>query len=623
MRWLRFSASQPAWLPGSRRPRARAAPEYQIVPAAKAGELTPSNGWPPMESYASWTRSLGGPTSNRFSTLSQINRSTLARLKVAWIYHSGDTPGNVQCNPIIVDGVMFAPTSGKNLVALDGASGRELWRYRPVPEPGNRLQDHPARRGLLFWPGDAGASPRLIFTCGDWLYALDPKTGAPILSFGQDGRAALPAGGTVVGAVWKHVLVAPGFICDVFGYDVVTGKMIWRFHTMPEPGEYGAESWRGRESYGANCWGGMALDESRGIAYVSTGSPKPNYLGNRHLGDNLFANCLIALKAATGERLWHFQEIRHDIWDLDIPAPPNLVTVMHGGRKVDAVAQVTKIGNTLPLDRVTGRPLFPFRLRRAPESALPGEKTAPYQPDMELPERFVRHQFAFSPNDITDRTPSARAFVEQAVSKANLGWFAPFAVAKPTIFYGMLGGAEWTGAAFDPATGRLYVSANELPWSVTIALDNDAPPSKPPTAGEAVYQQLCAGCHGAELRGVGMAPPLRGLRHRMNDAGILALWRTGRGLMPPMPVADGQKKPLLDFLLARDRPPLAIDPKAPVHYIFGNYHNLVDDEQYPGIKPPWGTLNCLDLNTGKNGLAGSPWGVSEIGQGRRAENRHA
>ncbi len=574
-------------------------PEYRTIPAARPSELTPANGWPSPASYGSWTRSLGGPTSNRFSALTQINPRTVGRLKVAWIYHSGDAPGNVQCNPIILDGVIFAPTSGKNLVALEGATGRELWRYRPVPEPGDRLEDRPARRGLLYWPGEPGAAPRLIFACGDWVYALDPKTGTPISSFGEGGHAALPAGGTAAGAVWKHVFVVPGYLRDVFGYDVVTGRMLWRFHTMPEAGEFGAETWEGRETYGANCWGGMALDESRGIAYVATGSAKPNYLGNRHLGDNLFANCLIALNAATGERIWHFQEIRHDIWDLDIPAPPNLVTVLHDGRKVDAVAQVTKIGNTLLLDRVTGQPLFPFRLRRAPAATLPGERTAPYQPDLELPEPFVRHQFTFSREDITDRTPAAHAFVEQAVAHANYGWFTPFSVARPTIYYGMLGGAEWTGAAFDPATGRLYVSANELPWSVTIARDDDAPPLKPPTPGEAVYQQLCAGCHGPELRGVGVAPPLRGLRHRMNDAEILALWKTGRGLMPPIPVAEGQKRPLLDFLLARDRPPAAVDPAAPVHYIFANYHNLVDDQQYPGIKPPWGTLNCLDLNTGR------------------------
>ncbi len=572
------------------------APLYQTIPAAPTAELTPANGWPANDSYRTWTRSLGGPTSNRFSSLSQINRQTVSRLKLAWTYHSGDGAANLQCNPIIVDGVMFAPTAGRQVVALNAATGKELWRFKP--EQGDRLQDPPARRGLLYWPGEAAAGPRIVFTDADWIYALDPQTGKPIASFGEQGRTPLPMSGTVAGAVYRHVLVVPGFLGDVFGYDIVTGRLLWRFHTMPQPGEFGAETWA-RLDLGSNCWGGMALDESRGIAYISTGSPKPNYLGARHLGDNLFANCVIALNALTGERIWHFQEIRHDIWDLDIPAPPNLVTVMHDGHKVDAVAQVTKIGNTLLLDRVTGKPLFPFRLRRAPAATIAGEVTAAYQPDVELPERFVRHQFTLSPDDITDRTPEAHAYVAQMVARANLGWFAPFEVAKPTGYYGMLGGGEWTGAAFDPGTGRLYVSSNELPWMVTIIRDDDPPPLKPATAGERAYQQLCAVCHGPELRGVGVAPPLRGLRHRMDAEQILALWRTGRGLMPAMPVPDEQKRPLLDFLLALDRPRPPVDPAAPPRYAFGNYHPLIDQDLYPGIKPPWGTLTCLDLNSGR------------------------
>jgi quinoprotein glucose dehydrogenase len=573
-------------------------PEYRFIPAAKTAELTAADGWPSPASQRTWTRSLGGPSSNQFSDLRQIDRSNVRSLRVAWIYHSRDGQANIQANPIEVDGTLYAPTAGNYIVALDAATGRELWRYKPLQEK-RGLQDFAARRGLLYWKGGPSASPRLIFGAGNCIFALDPKTGRPIADFGENGRTPIAQGTTAVGAVWKHVLIVPGFLGDVFAYDVVTGRPLWRFQTIAQPGQFGGETWKNRQ-IGANCWGGMALDESRGIAFVSTGSPKPNFNGTGHLGDNLFANCVIALDAASGRRIWDFQEIRHDIWDLDIPAPPVLVTVTHDGRKVDAVAQVTKIGNTLLLDRLTGKPLFPFRLRRAPPSPLPGEVTAEYQPDLQLPQPFVLHQFTFADSDVTDRTPAAHAFVEQEIARANRGWFQAFAVARPTVYFGIHGGAEWTGSAFDPATGRLYVTANELPWSITVFRDDDPPPAVPPTLGEQVYLKDCAACHGPRLEGTGMVPPLRGLRHRMTDEQVLALWKTGRGSMPPAPpMTSEERKALLDFLMVRDRPAPPPDPTKPPKYSFSGYHRLLDDEDYPGCKPPWGTLNCLDLNTGK------------------------
>jgi quinoprotein glucose dehydrogenase len=574
-------------------------PEYQTIPAAKPDELTPANGWPALESYRSWTRSLGGPTSNRYSALDQINRRNVGQLRVAWTYRSGDGPGNVQCNPIVVGDVLFAPTAGKKIVALNATTGAELWRFIPESKT-NALQDIPARRGLTYWPGNARAPARILFACGTWIYALDPVTGALIKSFGDDGRAVIPTAGTVGGIVWKDIFIIPGYFGDVFGYDVATGRERWRFHTLAQPGEFGGDTWEGRE-VGANCWGGMALDESRGIAYVSTGSPKPNFVGTAHRGENLFSNCVIALNAATGERLWHFQEVRHDIWDFDLPAPPNLVTVLREGRRVDAVAQVTKIGNTLLLDRVTGKPLFPFRLRRAPESVLPGEKTARYQPDVQWPEPFIQHVFTFKPEDITTRTPAAREYISGLVAQARIGqWFAPPEPAKPAIYYGDNGGANWPGASYDPTTGYLYITANELPWIISIARSDDAPPLKPATAGEKQYQQWCAACHGATRGGVGVAPPLRGLRHHLNDEQIIALMKTGRGAMPASPpMTDLQQKQLLDFLLVRDRPQPPPAPGVPPQYSHSASKRLLDAEGYPGIKPPWGTLNCLDLNTGK------------------------
>lgn len=575
--------------------------EYIEIPAAKTSELTPANGWPKPECMTTWQRSHGDATSSRFSALAQINRANVKRLEVAWTYHSKDGAGNLQCNPIIVDDVMFAPTAGHFIVALNAATGAELWRFKPeLRKGGMRLEDFPARRGLVYWPGNPQAAERIFFTAGNWVYAIAPKTGKLIEAFGEHGRALVPTGGTAAGCIYQRVLVLPGFNRDVFGYDVVTGKLLWTFHTIPQDSEFGSDTWSRAED-GANCWGGMALDEQRGIAYVSTGSPKPNFVGTRHHGDNLFSDCLIAIDALTGRRLWHFQEIRHDIWDTDIPAPPNLVSIERDGKRVDVVAQVTKLGNTLLLDRVTGQPIFPFRLRRAPVSKLPGEWTAPYQPAPVLPEPFARQQF--SSNDVTTRTEDAQEYVGKRVASANFGWFATFEEARPTVLYNVHGGAEWTGAAVDPTTGCLYVSANEIPWIVTVFRDDDEPPRDPknPTLGERIYQQNCSACHGPDRVGVGVAPPLRGLRHRLSDADVLALWKTGRNLMPPAPeMTTEEQKALLDFLFLRDCPqPVRSAKPARPAYTHNGYPKLLDPEGYPGNKPPWGTLNCLDLNTGR------------------------
>lgn len=575
-------------------PLAADAPATIVIPAAQPEELTRANGWPSAESFREWNRSLGGPTSNRFSGLTQIDKTNVAKLEVAWTYQSGDGKANVQCNPIIVDGVMYAPTAGWNIVALDAATGKELWRFTPE-KMGKRLEDQPARRGLLYWSGDGQAPARVIFGAGNWIYALDPKTGQPIEGFGQKGRTEIPTGATTVGAVHRQMLVVAGYLGDVFGYDVRTGEKRWTFNTRPQPGEYGHETWSQVEQ-GANCWGGIALDESRGIAYIGLGSPKPNFFGMGHLGDNLFSNCVLALDAQNGKRLWHFQELRHDIWDWDIPAPPNLVTVERHGIKVDAVAQVTKMGNTLLLDRVTGQPLFDFELSRVATKALPGDIAAPYQPTPKFPQAFSRQAYTLAdqPGD-----EAAKAAVALVVGRSNLGPFPHIEEAKPTLMFNIHGGAEWTGASADPL-GRLYVTSNEIPWFITCYRDDDPAPAKPPTAGEQVYMTICFACHGPDRKGIGHAPPLRGVRHRLKDDEIRQMLREGRGSMPPMPqLTEEQIAPLLDFLQCRDRPIPPVDSKAPVKWTFGGWNRLVDGNGYPGTKPPWGTLNCVDLNTGQ------------------------
>ena len=432
------------------------APEYRTIPAIPPAERTPASDWPRAEDLVNWHRSHGDAGSTRFSALGQINRDNVAELEVAWTYRSGDGAGNIQCNPVVYRDLVILPTPGHRVVGLDATTGEERWSFVPG--------DRPAHRGLMVFPGDDEVSPRLLFTAGPALFALDPLTGAPVVDFGEGGRASLPDRSSAGVAVFEHTVVVPGFARDVFGVDLVTGALRWAFHTIPRPGEFGYDTWEGQVT-GANCWGGFCLDPVRGIAFVATGSPKPNFDGTGHRGENLFANCVVAIDVRNGERVWHFQEIRHDIWDLDLPASPNLVTLERDGQRFDAVACVTKIGNTLLLDRTTGRPIFPFRMRRAPASTVPGEAAAEWQPAVERPVPFARQEFTV--DDVTDRTPEARQAVLERVMRSRTGWFQPPVVSQSVVFYGLHGGAEWTGASVTP-NGKLYVSSNELPWIITL-----------------------------------------------------------------------------------------------------------------------------------------------------------
>ena len=575
-------------------------PLYQIIPAATPQELTPANGFPRRDTYRSWHRSHGDNGGTRYSALDQINRGNVTNLEVGWIYHSRDGSNNIQCNPIIADGLLFAPTPGKHIVGVDAASGQERWRFRP--------DGRPAFRGLIWWPGQGSATERLMFCAGPFLYALNPQTGRPIIGFGQSGKVLLPGrvqgdfgAATAAPAIFERVIVVAGFEKDVWGFDCVTGEHLWTFHTVPQAGEFGAETWDRQEPYAANAWAGMSMDEVRGIAYIVTGSAKPNFTGVWHRGDNLFANCVIAIDARTGKRLWHFQEIRHDIWDLDITSPPNLATITHDGRRIDVVTACTKIGNTLLLDRVSGKPIFPFRLRRAPTSDVPGELTAPYQPDPELPERFSKLEF--TADDLFRRTEESADYVQTQFKSATTGWFRPCSEGRANLYLGIDGGAEWTGACVDPETGHLYVTANHVGWVISLFCDGDPPHDyrAPKTHGQIVFESVCAQCHGTNKMGIGTAPPLRGLRFRHDEAYITNQVRLGKNAMPAnKDLSDADLKAVADYLLWRDRPvpPMPEHPERPTYSTTG-YPKFYDQQGYPANKPPWGTLNCLDLNTGK------------------------
>ena len=564
-------------------------PLYKIIAPAKPEEMTPAAKWPKRQDFLEWSRSHGDASSSRYSLLDQINLGNVIGLEVAWVYRSGDGKGNIQANPIVVGGMLITPTPGKRVVGLDAATGKERWSFR-TPKG-----EQPAFRGMVYWEGSDKHEGRILFTAGKTLYALRPTDGKVLFA-----RQAIEV--RAAGAIYKNVLVLAGFQKDAFGFDVRTGEKLWTFHTIPEKGEFGHETWDKPEN-GANCWGGMSLDAGRGIAFVSTGSPKPNFIGNTHRGRNLFANSVIAINALTGKRLWHFQEIRHDIWDLDIPCAPNLVTVTRNDRKIDAVAQVTKMGNTLLLDRTSGKPLFPFRLKRAPTSPTPGEVTWPYQPAPELPEPFIRQVFTLE--DIPDHSLEARAHVLKKIDGVRFGFYQTHGPGMPIVMLpGTHGGAEWTGACFDPESELLYVSATELPSIVNITRNYNSTVNEaqlPSTPGRKVYETFCITCHGPNRQGVGVAPSIVGLSSRLKDQDVRDLIPKGRGSMPPLPVLDKkQTDDLVEYLFDRDRtyPKPQKRPQRP-SYAFGGFPKLYDHEGYPGIKPPWGILAAIDLNSGR------------------------
>ncbi|MGQ0734761.1 MAG: pyrroloquinoline quinone-dependent dehydrogenase [Acidobacteriota bacterium] len=549
----------------------------------------------------------GGVDNIRYSTLSQIDRSNVAQLQVAWTFDSHDAfPGSeMQSQPVIVDGALFATTPTMKVVSLDARTGKQLWSFDPSGGAGVRTRIR--HRGVTVH------QDRVLVTFRNVLWALDRRTGRPIESFGDGGRIDLREGlgkpvdrvtvsASTPGAIFEDLLILgssvpetlPGTPGHIRAFDVVTGRQRWIFHTIPQPGEFGYESWPKDAhviSGGANAWAGVTIDSKAGIVFAATGSASFDFYGASRHGDNLFANCVLAIDARTGKRLWHFQAIRHDIWDWDFPASPSLVTVTRNGRPVDAVAQVTKHGYVFVLDRRTGEPLFPVEYRRAMESDVDGEKTAATQPHPLRPPPFARQRF--SEDIITRRTPEAHAAVLAEVRKRRSGrLFTPPSLDGTIIFPGVDGGAEWGGAAFDRETALLYVNSNEMPWAIQLIPNSDT----------AVYSTNCASCHQDDRRGSPVAPSLVGIGDRLTRAEIARVIREGTGRMPGFPDMGGRNiEDVVDFVLTgKDKasdPAVTKDPNW-LKYRINGYTLLRDPDGYPPITPPWGTLNAIDLNAG-------------------------
>jgi len=430
--------------------------------------------------------------------LKQINRTNVARLVRAWTYHTGELNlgtarfeggrlPSFECTPLVVDGVLYLSTPSSRVIALESETGKEIWKFDPHSGKSGK-RPFWAHRGVAYWEGisDRKRVERriLLGTSDGKLMSLDATNGKPVVSFGRKGEVNLREGVadqwpsmiysmTSPPAIYKDLVIcgaqvpefpARGPSGDIRAFDVRTGKLIWRFHTVPRPGETGHETWEGdswRERTGVNVWSIMSVDVERGIVFLPIGSPAHDFYGGDRKGQNLFGNSLVALNAATGKLLWYYQMVHHDLWDYDLPAQPCLLTVRKDGRELPAVGQVTKMGFIFVLDRLTGNPLFPVEERAVPQSKIPGEATWPTQPFPLRPPPLSRQQ-PVAREEISKVTPESNQYCTELFDTVvNGGIYTPLGFGLTTFFPGTLGGATWSGASFDPRTGYLYVNANE------------------------------------------------------------------------------------------------------------------------------------------------------------------
>lgn len=646
----------------------------------------------------SWP-AYGGADGDHYSRLSQINRANVHRLRQAWVFDTGEK-GNIETNPIVIGHTLYATTPSQKVIALDAATGKLKWKFD------SGVASNQPNRGVAYWTD--GKDERILAGVMNYLYCLNAKTGKPIPSFGESGRIDLRKGLrepreqqsialTTPGSIYKDLIIVggrnpethPAPPGDIRAFDVHTGALRWVFHTIPRPGEPGSETWppdAWKTAGAANNWTGMTVDTKRGIVYAPTGSAVMDFYGGDRIGDDLYADTILALDAATGKLLWHFQGVHHDIWDRDFPAAPALYTVEKDGQSVPALAQITKQSYVYLFNRVTGEPLFPIEEHPFPASTVPGEKTSPTQPVPVIPAPFGRQQL--TADMLTNRTSEAHAWAVNEFSKLRSnGQFYPFAIGQQTvIFPGFDGGGEWNGPALDPISGTLFVGSTEMAWlgglepvtsggspgeqiyrkqcaichganragspptfpslvdvekrvgteKVTDNIHNgtgrmpsfpnlddaqiaalldylrapiaastteiSAPPAARPEAtddaGAQVYAVRCADCHGDHLQGSRRHfPMLIGVAARLTEAQVRALIHDGKGKMPAMDdIPDADVASLLRFLgIGAATSATSAVPD----YTFTGYRKFLDPDGYPAIAPPWGTLNAIDLKTGK------------------------
>lgn len=619
----------------------------KIFPAAAFGILLVvafTNSDLILKTGEDWPVYGGNKAGNRYSPLDQINIGNVTNLKVAWMYNAAeqlnpDLPNQsvkaIQCQPIVVNGILYGTTPELKLFALNAATGQEIWKFIPA-RADERFN---SSRGVMYW--ENGTDKRIFYTVGSSLYAINIVSGKVVPSFGNNGRVDLHNGlsggldtdvnslsvsATTPGVIFKNTLVigssvseagdaAPGYIR---AFDAINGKLRWVFHTIPHPGEFGYDTWP-KDAYkrigGVNSWSGIVLDEKRGTVYLGTGSPSSDFYGGDREGKNLFANSVIALDAQSGKMKWYYQTIAHDLWDRDHPTPPNLTRIKHNGKIRDVVVQATKDGQVYVLDRDNGTSVFPVVERSVPVDGLPGESPWPRQKFPLKPAPFS-HQ-TLTEADLTNISKESNAFVKDIFKQHTTdNKFAPPSV-KGTLLFGYSGGAEWGGNAID-TDGILYQNSNDEPWILQM-VDTVSRNMLIASAshGNALYLTHCASCHGQDRKGNGTQfPNLETIGQKLTISQVSNTIKSGIGRMPAFQqLSEQDRVAIADYL----HNPRSVRPRQQENehaesmpgkpkpkqfgfkpaYVNKVWRKLVDQDGYPGIKPPWGTLNAIDLNTGE------------------------
>ena len=590
---------------------------------------------PQQPTYLSWAKTGGGSENLKYSALQQIDTTNYAKLSVAWVYHTENNDstkfGPMECNPIVVNGVMYGVSPKLKLFAVKAATGKEIWTFNPADSAANKTWHRTSvnmNRGVAYWEKEN--DKRIIYTVGPIVFCVNATTGKLVPSFGTDGGINLVNGldrdpSTLFVAptspvmVYKNLFFVSGLVGEetpghIRAFDVKSGKQQWIFHTIPYPQEKGYETWDDTTAYkhmgSTNSWAGFSLDEKRAILFAPTGNPTNDFYGGNRTGKGLYGNSLLAIDAVTGKLKWYFQTVHHDVWDMDLPAPPALVTVTHKGKQIDAVAQTTKTGFVFLLDRETGKPLF--QVKEMPvntATTLENEKLWPTQPMPVIPKPLVRQSFDSADlNDIVDARSYAfikKTFLDYGPSKI----FTPPSVKGTIVLPGYDGGAEWGGPAFDPETQLLYVNTNEMAWLLNMVENkkNNKSLLTNYEAGKIIYTQNCMKCHGTEMQGGGNYPSLIGVDKKYTVSTFSQLVTTGKRMMPGNNVLTNTEKTALASYVLNVKSAQQVKytgelskllPPQKTTYGFTGYNKFLTPEGYPAIRPPWGSLTAIDLKTG-------------------------
>ncbi len=618
-----------------------------------------------QQTRTTWRDYLGGPDSSHYSALKQIDRSSVKQLEFAWTYDTGEDPSYTFC-PIVVDNIAYFAAKQGSLVAVDAATGKEIWAHS-FESLGGRggfggRGGISGQRGANYWESKDRSDRRIFVSTGGFLEAIDARTGQSVDSFADHGKLDLKTGldrttralaSRSPGRIFENIIIlgsatGEGYLAppgDIRAFDVVTGKLIWVFHTIPRPGEFGYDTWP-QDAYkymgGVDVWGEITVDEKRGIVYLPTASAKYELYGGDRKGDNLFADCLLALDARTGKYLWHFQTVHHDVWDYDPDAAPQLVTVKHDGKNVDAVALASKNGFLYVFDRVTGKPLWPIEERPVPASDVPGETTAKTQPFPTVVPPFARQGMTAKDMYEGFMKPEQVGWWKDRLSSARTGFYTPPALIDTISLPSVNGGALFFATGADPTNGTVYVMSKDMPSILklveagqsTAANTGGLIPERPPRTGpgrgapagrgapgpptpaqigRTVYDQACQSCHGPELKG-DRGPAIDAVISRLGSESTREVIAKGRGGMPSF---SSIPEPSMDALIAFLTNPGAgaanlqaaataamarmmrePDYPADVDPPPSRYKTGYGNEGYI-ITPPWSSITAYDLNTGK------------------------